>query len=59
MRLSTSISVRARIVAIALIPVAGMCLIGLAYMAGEREVAAAFERVTRASALADASYGSH
>jgi methyl-accepting chemotaxis protein len=55
MRLSTSISVRARIVAIALIPVAGMCLIGLAYMAGEREVAAAFERVTRASALADAS----
>jgi methyl-accepting chemotaxis protein len=55
MRLSTSISVRARIVAIALIPVAGMCVIGLVYLSGEREVAAAFERVQRASALADAS----
>jgi methyl-accepting chemotaxis protein len=54
-RWSTNVSVRARITAIALIPVIGMCLIGLAYMSGEREVAAAFARVTRASSLADAS----
>jgi methyl-accepting chemotaxis protein len=55
MRYSTVMSVRARIAALAVIPVVGMSLIGLAYVAGEREVAAAFDRVTRASSLADAS----
>ena len=55
MRWSTNLSVRARIMAIVLIPVIGICLIGFAYLAGERQVAAAFERVTRASTLADAS----
>jgi methyl-accepting chemotaxis protein len=54
-RYSTGLSVRSRIAVLSLIPAMGMCLIGLAYVSGEREVAAAFERVMRASALADAS----
>jgi hypothetical protein len=55
MRFSTVLSVRARIAALAAIPVIGMSIIGLAYLAGQREVATAFDRVTRASSLADAS----
>jgi methyl-accepting chemotaxis protein len=55
LRMSTAISVRARIVTLALIPIAALGVIGIAYIAGEREVSAAFERVLRASALADAS----
>jgi methyl-accepting chemotaxis protein len=49
------ISVRARIVALALIPVLGFAIIGFAYLAGEREVEAAFESVKTSGALADAS----
>ena len=43
------ISVRARIVALALIPVLGFAIIGFAYLAGEREVEAAFESVLLAA----------
>ena len=49
------ISVRARIVALALIPVIGFAIIGLAYLAGEQEIEAAFDSVKTSSALANAS----
>jgi methyl-accepting chemotaxis protein len=49
------ISVRARIVALALIPVIGFAIIGLAYLAGEQEVEAAFASVKTSGDLADAS----
>jgi methyl-accepting chemotaxis protein len=48
-------SVRARIVAIILIPVVGLLANGIAFMAGERNVDAAFDSVRRATELADAS----
>jgi methyl-accepting chemotaxis protein len=54
-RLLTSISVRSRIVVLALIPVVGFLANGLTYTAGEGEVAKAFETVNRSAALADAS----
>jgi methyl-accepting chemotaxis protein len=54
-RFSTAISVRARIVALALIPVAGLAIIGAAYMTGEQETDRAFESVRNSSALAGAS----
>lgn len=54
-RLTTALSVRARIIAIAVIPVAGLSVIGLAYFAGERAVDAAFEGARKSSVLADAS----
>ena len=47
--------VRARIMAIALIPVVGFLATGIAFVSGEREVDAAFSSVQRATALADAS----
>jgi methyl-accepting chemotaxis protein len=54
-RIMAKLSVRARIVAITLIPVAGFLANGVAYMAGERNVDRALDSVQRASALADAS----
>jgi len=49
------ISVRARIAALALIPVFGFTINGLAYLAGEQEVESAFDSVKISGALADAS----
>ncbi|MEI9803635.1 MAG: HAMP domain-containing methyl-accepting chemotaxis protein [Pseudolabrys sp.] len=54
-RLLTSMSVRTRIVVLAAIPVVGFLANGISYVAGEGDVASAFETVTRSSALADAS----
>jgi methyl-accepting chemotaxis protein len=48
-------SVRARIIAIGVIPVIGLMVTGLAYMTGESDVGRAFESVKRDTALADAS----
>ena len=49
------ISVRARIAALALIPVIGFAIVGLAYLAGEQEIEAAFASVKTSGELADAS----
>jgi hypothetical protein len=49
------ISVRARIAALAFIPVIGFAIVGLAYLAGEQEVEAAFASVKVSGALADSS----
>jgi len=51
----SAFSVRARIVALALIPVAGFLANGIAFTSGEADVRAAFGSVNRASALSDAS----
>ena len=48
-------SVRARIIALALIPVGGFLANGIAFTSGEADVAAAFASVKRAAALSDAS----
>lgn len=53
--LLSSLSVRSRIAAVALIPVIGFLANGLAYVSGENEVATAFQTVKRSNALADAS----
>jgi methyl-accepting chemotaxis protein len=55
MRLSTALSVRARIATLALIPVVGFAVIASAYIAGEQEVDNAFDSVKNSSALSDAS----
>ena len=54
-RLLTSISVRSRIVVLALIPVVGFLANGLTYVSGEGDVGTAFETVKHSTALADAS----
>jgi methyl-accepting chemotaxis protein len=54
-RLLAYFSVRARIIVLALIPVAGFLANGLTYMSGEREVGSAFQTVKHSAALADAS----
>jgi methyl-accepting chemotaxis protein len=54
-RLVRSLSVRTRILLIALIPVAGFAANGVSFMAGEREVSEAFDRYRRADATAGAS----
>ncbi len=54
-RLLTSISVRTRIVVLALIPVVGFLANGLTYVSGEGDVGAAFDTVKHSTALADAS----
>lgn len=54
-RLFTSLSVRNRIVLLALIPVAGFLANGLTFVSSESEVAAAFDTGERAATLADAS----
>ena len=55
-RLVRALSVRTRVLLIALIPVLGLAANGISFMAGEREVADAFERYRRADATADASH---
>src|SRR5262245_31762438 len=54
-RVGTSLSVRARIIAIAVIPVLGFLVNGIAFTAGERAVDTAFQSAQQATALADAS----
>ncbi len=54
-RLISSVSVRARIAAIALIPVAGLILNGFTFVASERDLEAASSQARHADALADAS----
>src|SRR3954469_1283298 len=51
----SAVSVRARIIAFALIPVAGFLANGIAFTSGEADVQTAFASVHRAAALADAS----
>ena len=53
--LLSALSVRARIIALALIPVAGFLANGIAFVSGEADVAASFASVKRAAALSDAS----
>jgi len=55
LRLLNSVSVRARIVVLALIPVVGFLATGLTYVSGERDVGTAFETVKHSAALGDAS----
>ncbi|HZD90764.1 MAG TPA: methyl-accepting chemotaxis protein, partial [Pseudolabrys sp.] len=50
-----AISVRTRIVVLAIIPAAGLLINGVTYIGGENEVARAFRTVKRANELADAS----
>jgi methyl-accepting chemotaxis protein len=54
-RLLASISVRFRIIVLALIPVVGFVANGWTYLSGEREVGRAFQTVTNSARLADAS----
>ena len=54
-RLKISLSVRARIAALALIPVVALLANGASYLAGEQQVEAAFGSVKRSGALTDAS----
>jgi methyl-accepting chemotaxis protein len=54
-RLSAMLSVRSRIVALALIPVVGFLANGLTFVSSESEVASAFDTGERAATLADAS----
>jgi len=53
-QLLTSVSVRRRVVVLALIPVAGFAASGVAYLAGERNVAAAMQTVQQSVAVSDA-----
>jgi methyl-accepting chemotaxis protein len=55
--LNSRVSVRSRIVAIAVIPVIGFLANGIAFKAGETDVESAFLSVKQATALADASEG--
>jgi methyl-accepting chemotaxis protein len=54
-RMLTSLSVRTRIVVLALVPVAGFLANGLTYLSGERDVGTAFETAQQSTALSDAS----
>jgi methyl-accepting chemotaxis protein len=54
-RLMASLSVRTRIVVLALIPVAGFLANGLTFVSGESDVSAAFDTAERAATLADSS----
>ena len=54
-RLLTSVSVRTRIIVLALIPVVGFLANGLTYVSGEGDVGTAFDTVKRSAVLADAS----
>src|SRR4051794_596279 len=54
-RIFPTISVRARIFALALIPVLGFLANGITYMSSERSVGAAFDSVKGSKALSDAS----
>src|SRR5262245_22039888 len=50
-----SVSVRTRIIGIALIPVVGFIVNGVSFITGQRDVTNAFDKVEAASALSDAS----
>ena len=52
----SAFSVRARMVALALIPVGGFLANGIAFKSGEADVQAAFANVNRTAALSDASH---
>src|SRR4029077_5403399 len=52
-RLLTSVSVRSRIVVLALIPVVGFLANGLTYVSGEGDVGTAFDTVNQSAGLAD------
>lgn len=54
-RLVTSLPVRGRVAALALIPLVGLLTTGIAYMFGEGQIAVAFQNVNQAAALSDAS----
>ena len=54
-RLLAGVSVRTRVILLAIIPVVGFLANGLTYFAGENDVANAFATASRSSALADAS----
>ncbi|HZL31843.1 MAG TPA: HAMP domain-containing methyl-accepting chemotaxis protein [Pseudolabrys sp.] len=54
-RALANVSVRTRIIVLALVPVVGFLANGLTYIAGEDEVGGAFQTVDRSHALADAS----
>jgi methyl-accepting chemotaxis protein len=54
-RMLTSLSVRTRVVVLALVPVAGFLANGLTYLSGEGDVGIAFETVRQSTALSDAS----
>jgi methyl-accepting chemotaxis protein len=54
-RLLAHVSVRARIIALALVPVAGFLANGLTYLSGEHEVGSAFQTVKQSVVLSDAS----
>ena len=54
-RLISNVSVRTRIVALALIPVVGFIINGIAFKTGEAEIESAFDIVKNAGTLADAS----
>jgi methyl-accepting chemotaxis protein len=54
-RIITSVSVRTRIIVLAVIPVLGFLINGIAFTAGESEVARAFQNAEHASDLAEAS----
>jgi methyl-accepting chemotaxis protein len=54
-RMLTSLSVRTRVVVLALVPVAGFLANGLTYLSGEGDVGTAFDTVRQSTALSDAS----
>ena len=55
-RIISSVSVRTRIILLALIPVVGFLINGIAFTVGEMEVEPAFQTAERASNLADVSH---
>ena len=54
-RITTALSVRLRLIVLALVPVFGFAAIGLAYMSSEKTVEAAFGSVQQSSRMAGAS----
>src|SRR5258708_6984763 len=54
-RIMTALSVRMRLIVLAMVPVFGFAAIGLAYVSSERTVEAAFGSVQQSARLADAS----
>jgi methyl-accepting chemotaxis protein len=55
-RLSTALSVRARLIILSVVPLVGFAAIGFAYISSERTVDAAFGSVQQSSRLAEASW---
>ncbi|MEA2929066.1 MAG: methyl-accepting chemotaxis protein, partial [Hyphomicrobiales bacterium] len=53
-QLISRLSVRTRIIALAVLPVVGFLANGIAFTAGERDVGQAFQSAQRAAVLADA-----